>query len=212
MISTTGSAASGNNYRGFTATVLGIFMFTVFTAGLVNTSYARTTRGCTLQTYMYVQQFRRPNGLWVNASHRRGILVNAGNLVFTASAPGASHNLARMRASRKAEDCRNHWWSASHCEAESTSYGGDYRRLTITTLMNRTICEHIVALGRGDLLDVPLRGRVVGQINGDRCCYDSNRRCPYNYGAAGAGTVNTGPFTGRDLWPGVTHYVICHRP
>jgi hypothetical protein len=212
MIDLAKSTGFGSHDRGLVVKFLSILLFAAFVAGLANTSYARTTRSCRLQTYMHVEQFQRPNGQWVNASHRQGILVNAGNLIFRASAPGASHNLARMRASKKAEGCRKHWWDGRYCGAHSTSYGDDYRRVGIRTLMNRTICQHVIALGRADLLDVTLRGPLVAQINGDRCCYDSNRRCPYNYGAARAGSVYTGPFIGTELWPGVTHYVVCRRP
>ena len=168
--------------------------------------HARTTRSCNLEIIFVSEQFHWDDG-W--RDHNPPLRLNAGNLKFSASAPGVSHNKARMRASKKADKCVEDWWSRDCLAAESTNYGSAYRRTEIDELMNRRICRDLRRQRRTDLLGHQLRGTLYGKIDGDRCCRDSSRECPYKYGQTRTIGLNTGGLAGRQLRDGETYYVTC---
>ncbi len=169
--------------------------------------HARTTRSCNVEIYFISEQYQLGDR-WIN--HTSRVKLNAGRMTFRASAPAASHNKARMRASKKAEACINEWWNRPHCmDAHSTSYGDLHGRASITSLMNQAICEDLRVIGRTDLVGRRMRGRLYGRIDGDRCCRDSSRGCPYNYGQSRVGRFNSSGLGGNELWPDVIHYVTC---
>lgn len=194
----------------FTGKFFTVLLCAVFSLGWSGVGFARTTRSCNTEIFLYATQYQRDDGQWVPTVLGSGIKLNAGNLIFQASAPGVSHNLARMRASKKAEQCINHWWDRARCmAAQSTTYGDRHGRVGIRDLMEEAVCADLRTKRRPDLVGHRLRGQLYGAINGDRCCFDSNRTCPYNYGIMRMGRISTGDPAGRMLWPGVTYVVNC---
>ncbi len=177
----------------------------------MTTTHARTTRSCKVEINFISEQYQ-VDGVW--RDHRPKVTLNAGRMKFSASAPAASHNKARMRASKKAESCINRWWDGNRCrKATWSSYD---RQLSqgnnnINDLMKRSICRSLRAVRRTDLLGHMLKGKLYGRILGDRCCYHSGRGCPYNYGQASVGMVSVMGNRGREIWPGVYHYVQCDQ-
>ena len=101
--------------------IASVFMFLLAWAG---DGYTRTTRSWNLKIIFVSEQFYN-NGRWVD--HTSPLRLEAGILKFSASAPGVSHNKARMRASKKAEKCTRDWWNRDCLAAQSTHYGREYR-------------------------------------------------------------------------------------
>jgi len=202
--------SSRSRNSNFALKLLTAFLVSVFSLGWVSTVTADTTRSCNTEIFLWATEYQNDEGAWSDTVFGSGIKLDAGSLVFRGTAGGVSHNLARKRASQKAEACINRWWDRDRCmAAHSTSYGDQHGRAGITALMNLSICADLRTKGRPDLVGRRLRGTLYGKINGDRCCFDSNRSCPYNYGIQRTGRISTGGPGGRELWPGVTHYVDC---
>ncbi|WP_126454409.1 hypothetical protein [Sulfuriflexus mobilis] len=184
-------------------TLLAFFFVLIWTS----TCYSRTYRNCTSEVYFLVEQVEIDD---VYTDLSPPIRLNAGNLVFRGSAPTGSPNKARMRASKTAEKCINNWYHGENCsKARSTSYGDDFGSIDIRTLMTRSICTDLNNQGRTDLMGRLLRGKLYGRIDGDRCCKDSAKGCPYNYGQSRAGRFNDSGLAGRELWD--LHYERCFQ-
>ncbi len=185
---------------------LSALLVLVVAVAWTSAAYSRVYRSCNAEIYFEVEQYGE-DGAYTDL--RRHLNLNAGNLVFRASAPGGQPNKARMRASKKAEKCVNRWWHGENCsKASSTSYGDDFERIYIRELMTRSICADLREQGRSDLAGRLLRGTLRGRITGDRCCKHSRRNCPYNYGVARPGILlNDYGLQGDTLWD--LHYERC---
>lgn len=185
----------------FSALLVFIFVF-----AWTSTCYSRTNRSCTAEINFHVEQVGEDDVYTDLSPH---IILNAGNLVFRGSAPTGSPNKARMRASKTAEKCVNNWYHGENCsKARSTSYGDDFGSESIRTLMSRSICTDLNDQGRRDLMGRVLRGKLYGRIDGDRCCKNSRKNCPYNYGEARAGILlNSYGTAGAEVWD--LHYERC---
>ncbi len=170
-------------------------------------SEARVTRGCSVNVTFRAQQME-VDGEWIDLDW--GTWFDAGRMVFRASAPSGQPNRARMRASKKAERCVDNWWDSRECNPESSRAWGTsgYPYLE----MEESICRDIADQGRLDLYFKPLRGSLHYAINGDRCCYHSDRGCPYDYAQCRAGMfcpygIGGG---GPELWPGHEYTFECY--
>lgn len=173
-----------------------------------NVLQARTHRSCQVELYMNSIQIQFGNS-WSDVYPHQ--VFNAGSMNFRASAPAGSPNKARMRASKRAEACIDHWWNGRCLEATSTSFGEDHGNINIRTLVAREVCEDIRAKGRTELLGRVIRGRVYARILGNRCCRDSSKNCPYDYGRYdhSPGILDRLSVGGTELWPMVYHYAEC---
>ncbi len=187
------------------AIVLAACLAVLTSAGLAE---ARVTRSCTTEIYLSDVEVEI-DGVWVDAGDVGRL--DAGHIVFSASAGGFSPNLARMRASRKAEACIDDWYRSDLCvaRARSTSWGDDYTGIDIHSVMNESICEDIVAQGLDTLLRRRIRGRLHAKIDGNRCCKDSSRDCPYAYGQSRMGRFDSWGLAGKELWPDYLWYFQC---
>lgn len=166
----------------------------------------RTTRSCYLRIVFVLEQYFT-DGRW--QVHDGSLRLDAGTLRFSASAPGVSHNKARMRASKKAEKCTRDWWNRDCLAAQFTNYGPEYRRTPIDNLMNQKICRDLRRQHRTDLVGHRLRGTLLGKIDGDRCCLDSSRKCPYRYAHVRTVGFYEGGLAGKQLRGGEPYYVTC---
>jgi len=160
-----------------------------------NVAEAREVRSCQLNIYFMPEQ-KQIGTEWVDLTNPPPY-VSAGHLNFTASAPAGSPNRARMRASKKAEKCINDYKAAAgpayldSCrdKSSSSSYEEEFgvgRDWDLTPMMQRAICadiyRHSGDSGFAGLTGIHVAGHLHANIDGDRCCKHSSKKCTYAYG------------------------------
>jgi len=179
---------------------------------------ARTYRSCTMEMTYEVQHVLVHGRLWlldevweVDAWVPVVPRVEAemGDFVFRASAPSGQPNRARMRASRKAELCEEDIVNNLRCLDAAEGHSFDPHEWILYQVVDAACAELAIDHPAG-LRGHWLKGQILSRIDGNRCCRDSDRNCPYAYGInRTANALLFNPYGTRSVvWGDDTHFEI----